>query len=106
MRAQCIRGRIGTWLAQPVGLPRGCVAALVLSVGALACTDNTSAAGGPRSADVEPRSVLADSCRSAPRPRDALREITDQLELAVWEDPVCNALNVEVVNWSSTPLKV
>jgi hypothetical protein len=50
--------------------------------------------------------VLPDSCRSAARPKDALREITAQLELAVWEDPVCNALNVEVVNLSPSPLRV
>jgi hypothetical protein len=55
---------------------------------------------------VKPRSALPDSCRSAVRPKDALREITAQLELAVWEDPVCNALNVEIVNLSPTPLQV
>ena len=81
-----------------------CVAGLVLSVGCLACTDTTSDAG--RSAEVKRRPVLPDSCRSAVRPKDALREITAQLELAVWEDPICNALNVEIVNLSPTPLRV
>ena len=81
-----------------------CVAGLVLSVGCLACTDTTSGAG--RSAEVKPRPVLPDSCRSAARPKDALREITAQLELAVWEDPVCNALNVEIVNLLPSPLQI
>ena len=102
--AQRIRGRARTWLTQPLGLRCTCVAGLVLSVGCVACGDTTVGAG--RSAEVKPRPVLPDSCRSAARPKDALREITAQLELAVWEDPVCNALNVEIVNLSPTPLQV
>ncbi len=92
------------WASEHLAGATTCVAGLVLSVGCLACADTTSDAG--RSAEVKPRSALPDSCRSAVRPKDALREITAQLELAVWEDPICNALNVEIVNLSPTPLQV
>jgi hypothetical protein len=92
------------WAGEHLADAISCVAGLVLSVGCVACGDTTSGAG--RSAEVKRRPVLADSCRSAVRPKDALREITAQLELAVWEDPICNALNVEIVNLSPTPLRV
>jgi hypothetical protein len=92
------------WASEHLAGAIRCVAGLVLSVGCLACADTTSDAG--RSAEVKRRPMLADSCRSAVRPKDALREITAQLELAVWEDPICNALNVEIVNLSPTPLRV